>query len=153
MTTIPTLVGELGPCWEHLFISPMDFKILVLTLLTFSEHSCLYFSLGSGDTFGIICGTYKTVAYFPVKEKYYVKECDKNCDIALRNCKKKMDQICDINPHQFNHLNHDLCSFEQPRSYCQKRLTHDECSKSCRRVTRERTRIVPRTVTKVSGLS
>ena len=128
----------------------MDLKVFFIALLTLNKHLCLYFSLGSGDTYGIICGTYKTIAYFPVKEKYYVKECDKNCDITIKNCEKKMAKICDINPHQYNHLNRDFCSGEKPSSYCQKRLTYDECSKSCRRVTRQRTRIVPRSVTKVS---
>ena len=128
----------------------MDLKIVLVTLLTFDKNVCLYFSLGSGDTFGIICGTYKTVAYLPVSEKYFVKECDTNCDIAINNCEKKMEQICNINPHQYNHLNRDFCNHEKPRKYCQKRLTYDECSKSCRRVTRERTRIMPRSVTKVS---
>ena len=131
----------------------MDLKIVFITLLTFSSKLSLYFSLGSGDTFGIICGTYKTVAYVPLKEKYYVKECDNNCDIAINNCEKKMEKICNIDPHQYNHLNRDFCSLEKPRSYCQKRLTYGECSKSCRRVTRERTRIVPRSVTKVSETS
>ena len=128
----------------------MDSRVFLVALLTLNKHLCLYFSLGSGDTYGIICGTYKTIAYFPVKEKYYVKECDTNCDIAIKNCEKKMAKICDINPHQYTHLNRDFCSFENPSSYCQKRLTYDECSKSCRRVTRQRTRIVPRSVTKVS---
>ena len=133
-----------------LYDARMDLKIFFVTLIAISEHLCLYFSLGSGETFGIICGTYKTVAYIPVKEKYYVKECDKNCAIAIQNCQKKMERICSINPHQYNHLNRDFCSVEKPRSYCQSRLSYDECSKSCRRVTRERTRIVPRSVTKVS---
>ena len=65
----------------------MDFKVFFVALLTLNKHLCLYFSLGSGDTYGIIWGTYKTIAYFPVQVKYYVKECDKTCDIAIKNCK------------------------------------------------------------------
>ena len=151
MSTIPLVVFDLVACMKHLFnITQMDSRVFIIALITLNKHLCLYFSLGSGDTYGIICGTYKTIAYFPVKEKYYVTECDENCDIAIKNCEKKMVKICDINPHQYNHLNRDFCSLENPSSYCQKRLTYDECSISCRRVTRQRTRIVPRSVTKVS---
>ena len=97
----------------------MDSKTLLVILYKLGLSAGLYFSVGSGETFGIICGSYRSVAYVPVLEKYHVKQCEKNCDAAISNCVKKMKQICDIQPRQFNHLNQDFCRFEKPRKYCE----------------------------------
>ena len=121
-------------------------RLLVISI--FLQHGfCLYLSLGLDKTFGIICGTYHKIAYFPVQEDYYETACENDCKTIIDNCSRKMNKICQLrskNQIVFN----DFCDFNQPIKYCTENLRTNYCV-SCKRVKKLRTKIVPKTVRKV----
>ena len=86
--------------------------MIILFLVVFSatrESSGLYLSLGTSETFGIICGEYDVKAYFPVTEHVQENICENNCQLVIDNCAKKMKKICKIKAMQQTHFHNKLC--------------------------------------------
>ena len=106
----------------------------------------LFLSLGSGDTFGIICGFYDRVVLIPEVETSYQSICENNCQTVVNNCVKKMNKICKM--VQEKELNDSFCKENHPDIYCRTSLKSDSCV-SCRKIPIEKTSLVARTVKKV----
>ena len=100
-------------------------KILVHAALIYSfilnSTTAIFLTLGSGQTYGIICGEYNQVGYFPVKEKYYENVCENNCQFVIDNCVKKMRSICNMSK-QVNAVGDNFCEFNKPNEYCKQHL-------------------------------
>ena len=121
-------------------------RFLVISLF-FQKGLCLYLSLGLDKTFGIICGTYDKIQYFPVKEDYYETVCDNDCKNIVNDCSRKMNKICQLRTKNQIMYN-DFCDFNQSRKYCTENIRTNHCV-SCKKVKKMKTKIVPKTIRKV----
>ena len=122
---------------------------LVVFLLVYSpppQASSLFLSIGSGDTYGIICGFYDKVVYLPEVQTYYESVCENNCETVIQNCVKKMNRICSMAEQK--RLENSFCKENHADTYCRSGLKSDMCY-SCQDLPREKTIFVPRTVKKV----
>ena len=119
---------------------------LLLLISTPPSVFSLFLSLGSGDTYGIICGFYERVIFLPEVETSYKYICENNCQTVIENCVKKMNKICKM--VQEKELNDSFCKENHPDIYCRTSLKSDSCV-SCKKIPIEKTTMVPRTVKKV----
>ena len=121
----------------------------LLVLLLYSSPLpvlSLFLSLGSAETHGIICGFYDRVVFVPEVHTSYESLCQNNCQTFIANCVKKMLKICQMVEEK--ELNDSFCKENDPDIYCRTSLKPDSCN-SCKRVAREKTVMVARTVKKV----
>ena len=130
-------------CWGE-----MQYSVLLVFLLLHLQPpvSSLFLSLGSGDSYGTICGVYDKVVYLPELRTFYEKVCENNCQTVIENCVNKMNQICSI-VHQ-KQLDDSFCTENYPDTYCRTRLKLGSCF-SCVEIPRRETALVPRTIKKV----
>ena len=127
----------------------MKDNIILVFLLIYSRApsiSCLFFSLGSGETFGLICGFYERMVYLPEVQTYYESVCENNCQTIIDNCVNKMNKICKM-VHQ-KKIDGSFCKENHPDVYCRTSLKPDNCI-SCMEIPKIKTTLVPRTVMKV----
>ena len=120
--------------------------ILLLFSSTPLSVFSLFLSLGSGDNFGVICGSYDRVVFLPEVQTSYQYVCENNCQTFIDNCVKKMNKICKMVEEK--KLNDSFCKENHPDIYCRTSLKSDSCV-SCRKIPIEKTSLVARTVKKV----